>query len=45
LRWLVPGLGAVRLAIGGRLATETAPWTFGPGALMRNLSQRGLLEE
>jgi fumarylacetoacetate (FAA) hydrolase family protein len=26
-----------------RLATEAAPWTFGTGALMRNLSQRGLL--
>jgi fumarylacetoacetate (FAA) hydrolase family protein len=26
-----------------RLATECAPWTFGPSALMRNLAARGLL--
>jgi fumarylacetoacetate (FAA) hydrolase family protein len=26
-----------------RLATECAPWTFGTGALMRNLAKRGLL--
>jgi len=26
-----------------RLATECAPWTFGAGALMKNLAKRGLL--
>jgi fumarylacetoacetate (FAA) hydrolase family protein len=26
-----------------RLSTESAPWTFGTGALMRNLAKRGLL--
>jgi fumarylacetoacetate (FAA) hydrolase family protein len=26
-----------------RLSTECAPWTFGTGALMRNLARRGLL--
>ncbi len=26
-----------------RLSTECAPWTFGTGALMRNLAKRGLL--
>jgi fumarylacetoacetate (FAA) hydrolase family protein len=26
-----------------RLATECAPWTFGAGALMKNLARRGLL--
>jgi fumarylacetoacetate (FAA) hydrolase family protein len=26
-----------------RLATECAPWTFGTGALMRNLAKRGLI--
>jgi fumarylacetoacetate (FAA) hydrolase family protein len=26
-----------------RLSTECAPWTFGAGALMRNLARRGLL--
>ncbi len=26
-----------------RLSTECAPWTFGSGALMRNLARRGLL--
>ena len=25
------------------LSTEAPPWQFGPGALMRNLAQRGLL--
>jgi fumarylacetoacetate (FAA) hydrolase family protein len=36
-----PGLGSLVNTV--RLATEAAPWTFGTGALMRNLSQRGLL--
>jgi fumarylacetoacetate (FAA) hydrolase family protein len=27
-----------------RLATDCAPWTFGTGALMRNLAARGLLQ-
>lgn len=36
-----PALG--RLSNTVRLSTEAAPWTFGTGALMRNLSQRGYL--
>ena len=36
-----PKLG--RLVNRVRLSTECAPWTFGPSALMRNLSARGLL--
>jgi len=36
-----PELGA--LANRMTLSTEAAPWVFGPGALMRNLAQRGLL--
>ena len=36
-----PGLGALRNTV--RLATEAPEWTFGAAALMRNLSQRGLL--
>jgi len=32
-----------RLANRMRHATDCAPWTFGTGALMRNLSKRGLL--
>jgi len=27
------------------LSTEAAPWTFGAGALMRNLARRGLLQQ
>ena len=27
------------------LSTEAAPWTFGTGALMRNLARRGLLQQ
>jgi fumarylacetoacetate (FAA) hydrolase family protein len=36
-----PGLG--RLTNTVRLSTECAPWTFGIGQLMRNLSARGLI--
>ena len=36
-----PRLG--RLVNRVRLSTECAPWTFGPGALMRNLAARGVL--
>ncbi len=36
-----PALGSLSNTI--RLSTEAAPWTFGTGALMRNLSQRGYL--
>ena len=36
-----PGLGALVNTV--RLATEAPPWTFGAGALMRNLAGRGLL--
>jgi len=36
-----PELGA--LANRMTLSTEAAPWTFGTGALMRNLARRGLL--
>ena len=35
------GLGTLRNRVG--LSTEIAPWTFGTGALMRNLAARGLL--
>jgi fumarylacetoacetate (FAA) hydrolase family protein len=27
------------------LSTEAPPWTFGTGALMRNLARRGLLQQ
>ncbi|MFZ5708702.1 MAG: fumarylacetoacetate hydrolase family protein [Pseudomonadota bacterium] len=37
-----PGLG--RLVNTVRLSTEAPEWTFGAGALMRNLARRGLLE-
>ena len=36
-----PGLGALVNTVG--LATEAPEWTFGAGALMRNLVGRGLL--
>ena len=36
-----PGLGALVNTVG--LSTEAPEWTFGPGALMRNLAARGLL--
>lgn len=36
-----PGLGALRNTV--RLSTEAPEWTFGAGALMRNLAGRGLL--
>ena len=36
-----PGLGALVKVV--RLATEAPEWTFGNGALMRNLAGRGLL--
>ncbi len=36
-----PGLGALVNTVG--LSTEAPAWTFGAAALMRNLSQRGLL--
>jgi fumarylacetoacetate (FAA) hydrolase family protein len=36
-----PGLGALVNTV--RLATEAPPWTFGTGALMRNLAGRRLL--
>ena len=36
-----PGLGALVNTV--RLATEAPEWTFGTGALMRNLAARGLL--
>ncbi|KZY46867.1 fumarylacetoacetate hydrolase [Roseovarius sp. HI0049] len=36
-----PSLGALSNTV--RLSTECPPWTFGTAALMRNLSQRGLL--
>jgi fumarylacetoacetate (FAA) hydrolase family protein len=36
-----PALGALTNTV--RLATDIAPWTFGSAALMRNLSDRGLL--
>jgi fumarylacetoacetate (FAA) hydrolase family protein len=36
-----PGLGRLTNRVG--LATEIAPWTFGTGALMRNLAGRGLI--
>ncbi len=36
-----PGLGALRNTV--RLSTEAPEWTFGTGALMRNLAGRGLL--
>ncbi len=36
-----PGLGALVNTV--RLATEAPEWTFGAGALMRNLAGRGLL--
>ena len=36
-----PGLGALVNRVG--LATEAPEWTFGTGALMRNLAGRGLL--
>lgn len=36
-----PGLGDLRNTV--RLSTECPPWTFGTGALMRNLAGRGLL--
>jgi len=36
-----PGLGALVNTV--RLATEAPPWTFGTGALMRNLAGRSLL--
>ncbi|EYD74095.1 Fumarylacetoacetate hydrolase family protein [Rubellimicrobium mesophilum DSM 19309] len=35
------GLGSLVNTV--RLATEAPPWTFGAGALMRNLARRGLL--
>lgn len=36
-----PQLGALQNTV--RLSTECPEWTFGTGALMRNLAQRGLL--
>ena len=36
-----PGLGALVNSVG--LATEAPEWTFGAGALMRNLAGRGLI--
>ncbi|MGK2907895.1 MAG: fumarylacetoacetate hydrolase family protein [Desulfuromonadales bacterium] len=36
-----PGLGALVNRV--NLTTEAEPWTFGTGALMRNLAQRGLI--
>jgi fumarylacetoacetate (FAA) hydrolase family protein len=36
-----PELGALRNVV--RLSTECPPWTFGTGALMRNLASRGLI--
>ena len=36
-----PGLGALRNVV--RLATECPEWTFGSGALMRNLAGRGMI--
>lgn len=36
-----PGLGALTNVVG--LSTEVPEWTFGAGALMRNLARRGLL--
>lgn len=36
-----PGLGALRNTV--RLSTDCPEWTFGTGALMRNLAGRGLL--
>lgn len=36
-----PGLGALANTVA--LATEAPPWTFGTGALLRNLAGRGLL--
>jgi fumarylacetoacetate (FAA) hydrolase family protein len=36
-----PALGALRNVV--RLATEVPEWTFGPGALMKNLAGRGLI--
>jgi fumarylacetoacetate (FAA) hydrolase family protein len=36
-----PGLGTLTNVV--RLSTEAPPWTFGTGALMRNLAGRGLL--
>ena len=36
-----PRLGALRDVV--RLSTEAPEWTFGAGALMRNLAGRGLL--
>lgn len=36
-----PALGSLRNTV--RLATEAPEWTFGTGALMRNLAARGLL--
>ena len=36
-----PGLGALTNTV--RLATDCPPWTFGTGALMRNLAGRGLI--
>ena len=36
-----PRLGALRNTV--RLSTECPEWTFGTGALMRNLAGRGLL--
>ncbi len=38
-----PGFGALVNTVG--LATEAPEWTFGTGALMRNLAARGLLVE
>jgi fumarylacetoacetate (FAA) hydrolase family protein len=37
----VPELGALVNTV--RLSTEAPEWTFGTGALMRNLAGRGLL--
>jgi fumarylacetoacetate (FAA) hydrolase family protein len=36
-----PALGALRNVV--RLATEVPEWTFGTGALMKNLAGRGLI--
>ena len=36
-----PALGALENTV--RLATEASEWTFGTGALMRNLASRGLI--
>lgn len=41
VRIATPSLGALVNRVG--LSTECAPWTFGAGALMRNLAGRGLL--